>query len=181
MMGGKLDKRPSQSELRRVAVHESGHALLSEIVRRGSVSTLTVTPRGNALGYMRQSPDDDTYLYTKEFLENQIAVMLAGLEFAEEVILGNRSTGASNDFEQAVRTADTMLQSGMTELGVICPDILPQELKHKTITGLVKEQEERVRKYIVGSENIINQTVEILLEEEKITGEHFREIMDSHN
>ncbi|NQS74964.1 MAG: AAA family ATPase [Peptococcaceae bacterium] len=180
MMGGKLDKRPSQSELRRVAVHESGHALLSEIVRRGSVSTLTVTPRGNALGYMRQSPDDDTYLYTKEFLENQIAVMLAGA-VAEEVILGNRSTGASNDFEQAVRTADTMLQSGMTELGVICPDILPQELKHKTITGLVKEQEERVRKYIVGSENIINQTVEILLEEEKITGEHFREIMDSHN
>lgn len=176
MMGGKLDKRPSEAEMRRVAVHESGHALLSEIVRGGSVSTLTVTPRGDALGYMRQTPDDDTYLYTKEFLENQIAIMLAG-SVAEEIILGNRSTGSSGDFEQAMRTADTMLQSGMTELGVICPDILPQELKHKTITGIVKEQEERVRKYIIESKNIITQTVEILLEKEKISGERFREIM----
>ena len=179
MMGGKTDKRPSEAEMRRVAVHESGHALLSEIVR-GSVSTLTVTPRGDALGYMRQTPDDDTYLYTKEFLENQIAIMLAG-SVAEEIILGNRSTGSSGDFEQAMRTADTMLQSGMTELGVICPDILPQELKHKTITGIVKEQEERVRKYIIESKNIITQTVEILLEKEKISGERFREIMGQLN
>lgn len=176
MMGGKLDKKPSEAEMRRVAVHESGHALLSEIVRQGSVSTLTVTPRGDALGYMRQTPDDDTYLYTKDFLENQISIMLAG-SVAEEIILGNRSTGSSGDFEQAVRTAETMLRSGMTELGVICPDSLPQELKHKTITGIVREQEERVKKYIIESKNVFNETVEILLEKEKISGERFREIM----
>ncbi len=176
MMGGKLDKKPSEAEMKRVAVHESGHALLSETVRRGSVSTLTVTPRGDALGYMRQTPDDDTYLYTKDFLENQIAIMLAG-SVAEEIILGARSTGSSSDFEQAVQTAHTMLCSGMTELGVICPDSLPQELKHQTITGIVREQEERVKKYITESKNIITQTVEILLEKERISGEHFREIM----
>ncbi len=176
MMGGKLDKRPSKAEMRRVAVHESGHALLSEIVRQGSVSTLTVTPRGNALGYMRQTPDDDTYLYTKDFLENQIAIMLAG-SVAEEIILGNRSTGSSGDFEHAVRNAEIMLRSGMSELGVICPDSLPQELKHNIITGIVREQEERVKKYIIESKSIVTQTVDILLEKEKISGEHFRAIM----
>jgi cell division protease FtsH len=176
MMGAKLDKRPSEAEMKRVAVHESGHALLSEIVRQGSVSTLTVTARGDALGYMRQTPDDDTYLYTKDFLENQIAIMLAG-SVAEEIILGNRSTGSSGDFEHAMRTADTIIRSGMSELGVVCPDSLPQELKHKTITGIVKEQEERVKKYISESKHIFTYTVEILMEKEKISGDRFRKIM----
>lgn len=176
MMGGKLDKRPSEAEMQRVAVHEAGHALLSEMIRPGSVSTLTVTPRGDALGYMRQTPEDDTYLYTKDYLENQIAVMLAGA-LAEEVILGNRSTGSCGDFEQAVRTAETMLRSGMSELGVVCPDSLPQDLRHRTLTGIVREQEERVMNYITDSKHLFTRIVEILLEKEKITGEHFRSII----
>jgi vesicle-fusing ATPase len=176
MMGGKLDKRPSEAEMRRVAVHETGHALLSELVRPGSVSTLTITPRGDALGYMRQTPEDDTYLYTKDYLENQIAVMLAGA-VAEEVILGNRSTGSSGDFEQAVHTAETMLRSGMSELGVVSLDSLPQDLKHRTLTGIVREQEERVLKCISESRQLFTRVVESLLEKEKITGEEFRTIL----
>lgn len=176
MMGGKLDKRPSEAEMKRIAIHEAGHALLSEMVRPGSVSTLTVTPRGDALGYMRQTPEDDTYLYTKDYLENQIAVMMAGA-LAEEVVLGSRSTGSSGDFEQAVRTAETMLRSGMSELGVVCPDSLPQELRHRTLTGIVKEQEERVRSYISDSKHLFTHIVEMLLEREKITGEQFRLIL----
>ncbi len=178
MMGGKLDKRPSESDMRRVAVHETGHALLSEQVRRGSVSTLTVTPRGDALGYMRQTPEDDTYLYTKEYLENQIKVMLAGA-VAEETILGNRSTGSSNDFEQAMRVAETILRAGMSDLGVICLDSLPQELKHQTLTAIVREQEESVKGYITASRHIFSKVVEILLEKEKISGDHFRHIAQS--
>lgn len=176
MMGGKLDRRPSEADMRRVAVHETGHALLSEIVRQGSVSALTVTPRGDALGYMRQTPEDDTYLYTKDYLENQIAVMLAG-SVAEEIILGNRSTGSSGDFEQAVRAAETMVRSGMSDLGVVCPDTLPQELKHQTITGIVRMQEDRVRKYVSDYRHIFNHIVEVLLEKEKVTGEQFRMLL----
>ncbi len=176
MMGGKLDKRPSKLEMKRVAIHEIGHALISEMVRNGSVSTLTVTPRGDALGYMRQTPEDDTYLYTKDQLENQIAVMMAGA-VAEEIVLGNRSTGSAGDFDQAVRTAEQMLRSGMSELGVVCLDSLPQEMKHKTITGLVKEQEDRVREYIKGSKHVFDKILEVLLEKEKITGEQFRSLL----
>ena len=102
--------------------------------------------------------------------------MLAGA-VAEEVILGNRSTGSSGDFEQAVRTADTMLRSGMSELGVVCPDSLPQDLKHRTLTGIVREQEERVRSHISRSKHIFTRIVEILLEREKINGEQFRSVL----
>ena len=173
MMGGKLDKRPSEIEMKRVAVHEVGHALVSEKVRAGSVSTLTITPRGEALGYMRQTPEDDTYLYTKDYLEDQISVMLAGA-VAEEVILGNRSTGSANDFEQAVRAAETMLRSGMSELGIVCLESLPQDLKHRTISGIVREQEEQVREYLTGLKDVFDDILKVLLEKEKITGEEFR-------
>lgn len=176
MMGGKLDKRPSELEMKRVAIHEIGHALISEMVREGSVSTLTITPRGDALGYMRQTPEDDTYLYTKNQLENQIAIMMAGA-VAEEIVLGNRSTGSSGDFDQAVRTAETMLRSGMSELGVVCLDSLPQDMKHKTLTGIVKEQEERVTTYISETRHVFDSILEILLEKEKITGEQFRSLL----
>ena len=176
MMGGKLDRRPSEADMRRVAVHETGHALLSEIVRAGSVSTLTVTPRGDALGYMRQTPEDDTYLYTKDYLENQIAVMLAG-SVAEEILLGSRSTGSSGDFEQAVRAAETMVRSGMSELGVVSPDTLPQEIKHKTITEIVRIQEEQVKKHVSSHQHIFNHIVGVLLEKEKVTGEQFRSLL----
>jgi vesicle-fusing ATPase len=176
MMGGKLDKRPSELEMKRVAIHEIGHALISEIVRNGSVSTLTITPRGDALGYMRQTPEDDAYLYTREQLENQIAVMMAGAA-AEEIILGNRSTGSAGDFDQAVRTAETMLRSGMSELGVVSLDSLPQEMKHRTLTNLVKKQEERVSEYITNKKHVFDKIMEVLMEKEKISGEQFRSLL----
>ncbi len=179
MMGGKLDKRPSESEMKRIAIHEIGHALISEQVRAGSVSTLTITPRGDALGYMRQTPEDDTYLYTKDYLENQIAVMLAGA-VAEDTILGNHSTGSASDFEQAMHTAETILRSGMSELGVISLDSLPRELKHQTLTGIVQGQEKRVKKYISDAQQIFTIVSEILLEKEKISGEQFRKILKEH-
>lgn len=176
MMGEKLDRRPTLSELKRVAIHEAGHALMSEYVRPGSVSTLTVTPRGQALGYMRQTPEDDTYLYTRDYLENQIAVMLAGA-VAEEMILGGRSTGAANDYQQATGTADQIIRAGMSELGVVDPETLPQGLRYRVVTKILRGQEERVRDYLARVRDALLKIVEILLEQEKITGDCLREIV----
>jgi vesicle-fusing ATPase len=125
---------------------------------------------------MRQTPEDDTYLYTREQLENQIAVMMAGAA-AEEIILGNRSTGSAGDFDQAVRTAETMLRSGMSELGVVSLDSLPQEMKHRTLTSLVKKQEERVSEYITNKKHVFDKIMEVLMEKEKISGEQFRSLL----
>ncbi|AEG60197.1 AAA family ATPase [Desulforamulus ruminis] len=176
IMGEKLDRRPNPEELKRVAIHETGHALISEWVRAGSVSTLTVTSRGGALGYMRQNPEDDTYLYTKEYLENQIAIMLAGA-VAEEVVLGNRSTGASNDYEKALHTAETIIKAGMSPLGVVSLENLPPETKHRVISEIIQQQEQRINGYLKERNSFLTSTVEILLEKEKISGDEFRDLV----
>lgn len=180
MMGEKLEKRPPREELERVAVHEVGHALVGEKVRPGSVSMLTIASRGQALGYMRQTPENDSYLYTREYLENQIQVLLAG-SIAEEIVLGNRSTGAGNDFEQAIKTAGQIIKSGMSELGVVDPDILPADLRYKVISSIIKEQEKMVKDFLGSLKGAIKQVVNVLLTEEKINGDSFRKLINRFN
>jgi vesicle-fusing ATPase len=176
MMGEKLDRRPNADELRRVAVHETGHALISEMMRPESVSTLTISPRGNALGYMRQTPEDDTYLYTKDYLEKQICIMLAGAA-AEELVLEGRSTGAANDFEQAVRLTRKIVTAGMSPLGVIDEESIPQDKMHNMISEILREQEARVKESLGSYAGQIEEVVAILLENERMGGEEFRRLV----
>ncbi len=176
MMGERLDRRPSPLELNRIAIHETGHAFMCEELREGSVSTLTITPRGQALGYMRQTPEDDTYLYTRDYLENQIAVMLAGA-LAEEMMLGSRSTGAGNDYLQATKTADQIINSGMSELGVVDPETLPRSFRYRTQKKILQSQEERVQIFLEMRKLQLSQVADLLLEQEKISGVQLREIL----
>src|SRR5690625_4956302 len=108
MMGERRDRKPRREELRRVAYHEIGHAVVAELIRPGAVAAVTVTPRGQALGYMRQTPEDDQYLYTQDELHGQIAVLLGGAA-AEEIVFGSRSTGSAGDFQQAVELAERIV------------------------------------------------------------------------
>ena len=178
MMGGKLDRRPSVEEMKRVAIHETGHALISELVRPGSVSTLTITPRGSALGYMRQTSEDDRYLHTQDYLENQVAVLLAGA-VAEEMLLGSRSTGAANDIEQALQIAEQLIRGGMSELGFVSLESLPPDTRHKALDGILKRQEQLVRQSLEEHRPGLDAIVKHLLQREKISGEEFRGFMKS--
>lgn len=178
MMGERLDKQPNLDELRRVAIHETGHALISEMLKPGSVSTLTITPRGNALGYMRQTPEDDTYLYTKEYLENQIAMLVAGAA-SEEIILGSKSTGAANDFEQAVKVAKKIILSGMSSLGIVSEESLPQNIQHKIITDIIKEQDSKAKLIMADFKLEIEHIVNLLLDNERLSGEEFRKLISA--
>ncbi|PKM38953.1 MAG: ATPase [Firmicutes bacterium HGW-Firmicutes-8] len=173
MMGEKLDKRPNPDELKRVSVHETGHALVSELLKPGSVSTLTISPRGNALGYMRQTPEDDIYLYTLEYLENEICVMLAGA-LAEELIFNSRSTGAANDFDGAVHLSKKIITAGMSPLGIISTESLPQEKMHNVITDILQKQEIRVREILAPYSERVIEVTDILLEQERLSGVDFR-------
>jgi len=179
MMGEKLDRRPAREELERVVVHEVGHALVSERIRPGSVSTLTITPRGQALGYMRQVPEDDIYLHTREYLENQIQILLAG-SVAEELVLGNRSTGAGNDFQQAIKMAGQIIRSGMSELGVVDPEILPPDLRYRVVSSIIREKEKKVKDFLGRMKDAVKHIVHTLLAEEKISGESFRLMMKQY-
>ncbi|MEW6173628.1 MAG: AAA family ATPase [Bacillota bacterium] len=176
LLGNKLDRRPAREELWRVAVHETGHALVSEFTRPGSVTALTVTPRGSALGYFRQKSENDNYLYTQEQLENQLSVLLAG-SVAEEVVLGSRSTGATNDFEQAIGVAETIIRAGMSELGVVAADELPDDVRHQVISQILKCQEERVEDYLSSKKALLVRIAECVLDEERLSGEKFQSLL----
>ncbi|HHW28090.1 MAG TPA: ATPase, partial [Syntrophomonadaceae bacterium] len=177
MMGEKIDRKPSDEERYRIAVHETGHALISEFLRKGSVSHLTVTTRGRALGYMRSVPEDDLYLYTKEHLEEQIQICLAGAA-AENVVLGSQSTGASNDFQQAVNIARQIITAGLSSLGVICEEIIPQERYHQELQKIIKEQEEKVHQILQDSCDTLKEIAELLMEQEYISGDELRNMLE---
>ena len=100
-----------------VAYHESGHALVAELVPHGDpVAKVTIVPRGRgALGYTMQLPTEDRYLLTRDELEDRLAIMLGG-RAAEQVVFGMISTGASNDIQRASELARQMvMEYGMSE------------------------------------------------------------------
>jgi cell division protease FtsH len=102
-------------EKRRVAYHESGHALVAESLPNADpVRKVTIIPHGvAALGYTQQLPTQDRYLYTKEELLDRITVMLGG-RAAEEVVFHDVSTGAQDDLQRVSEMARRMI----TELGM---------------------------------------------------------------
>ncbi|MDI3327301.1 MAG: AAA family ATPase [Alicyclobacillaceae bacterium] len=173
LMGERTGRVPSREELRRVAVHELGHAIVSEIVRPGSVSHITISPRGNALGYVRQVPEGDTYLYTKDQLDGQIMVALAGA-VAEELVYGNRSTGAQNDFEQASRLARTEVECGLSELGIVDAENLPQKLLDEEIRKILSSLEIKTKEMLERYRPVLEEFSGLLVQEESLDGDAFR-------
>ena len=107
----------SEDEKRRVAFHESGHALVALSVDRANpVHRVTIIPRSiGALGVTLQLPTEDRYLVTKEDLLDRICVMFGG-RVAEELVCGDISTGAHDDLTRATETARQMVtRLGMSE------------------------------------------------------------------
>lgn len=178
MMGERMDRRPSPAELTRIAAHEIGHALVGEMVRKGSVSSVTITSRSNALGYVRNTPENDKYLYTREYLEDQVKICLAGC-VAEELACGSRSTGAANDFEQAFSLAKRIVDSGMSELGIVSRDDLPKAVYSRTITGIISTQEDLVRRSLAGQVDEILRLSSELVKRERISGDELREMLSA--
>src|SRR5689334_6550523 len=111
----------SEADLNVIAYHEGGHALtglLQEDV--DPVTKVTIVPRGQTLGVTQYTPLDDHYNYSKEYLEAQLVTALGG-RAAEQVAIGNITTGAENDLQRATSIARQMVTRwGMDErLGTI--------------------------------------------------------------
>src|SRR5574337_1277423 len=107
----------SPQEKKTVAYHESGHALVAELVPGADpVAKISIIPRGiAALGYTQQLPTEDRYLMTRSELLGRVSILLGG-RVAEEMVFGDVSTGAQNDLQRATEVARTMLtQFGMSE------------------------------------------------------------------
>ena len=108
----------SDDEKKSTAFHEAGHALVAALIPEADpIHKVTIIPRGLALGLTQQLPLDDRYTYSKEFLEAQLSVLMAG-RVAESLFLNKMTTGAASDFERATDIARKMVcQYGMSDLG----------------------------------------------------------------
>src|SRR5204862_2065142 len=113
----KRGRAMNEEEKRRVAYHESGHAIIAlSVAHADPVHRVTIIPRTiGALGATLQLPTEDRYLMLRAELRDRICVMLGG-RAAEEIALADVSTGAQNDLERATETARQMVcRFGMSE------------------------------------------------------------------
>jgi cell division protease FtsH len=107
----------SEKEKRTTAVHEAGHALVARFAgdEADPVHKVTIIPRGRALGVTQQLPHEDRLNMTREFAQNQIAILMGG-RVAEEIVFGQKTTGAGNDIERATELARSMVTEwGMSD------------------------------------------------------------------
>jgi cell division protease FtsH len=99
----------SDEEKKVTAYHESGHALVAKLIpNTDPIHKVTIIPRGTALGLTQQLPMDEKHTHSKEFLLNNIAILMGG-RAAEEIILNMQTTGAGNDIERASDLARRMV------------------------------------------------------------------------
>ena len=187
----------SDSEKKVVAYHEIGHALVAAMQSHSApVQKITIIPRtSGALGYTMQVDQGDTYLLTKQELENKIATFTGG-RAAEELVFGEITTGASNDIEQATKLARAMItRYGMSEdfdmvaletvsnqyLGgdasLACSADTQNEIDRKVVE-LVKRQHEKASKILADNRGKLDELAKYLYEKETITGEEFMSILN---
>jgi cell division protease FtsH len=126
VLGDPREGKLSETEKRRVAVHEAGHTLISWVTPEAEPARrVSILPRGRALGATHQLPSEDRHLHTRAELMARLQVLLGGYA-AEQAILGDISTGAEQDLREATRIAKRMVaRYGMSE------DIGPVYFEHE--------------------------------------------------
>ncbi len=189
----------SDKEKKLVAYHEGGHAVVSRYLKtQDPVHEISIIPRGMAGGYTMYRPTEDKSFISKtEMLEN--IVSLLGGRASEELVLGDISTGASNDIERATQIAKSMVTKyGMSDrIGTITlgsdndevfigrdwgheksyseetAGVIDEEVK-KIIDNAYAEAKNILREH----RDKLDRVAEVLVEKEKITGEEFDQIFE---
>lgn len=176
LLGEKIDRALRREELQRVAVHEGGHAVVGELVSPGSVASITILPRGMALGFVRQSPEDDRLLQTITEMHHDIRVCLAG-SAAERLLLGEASTGAANDFEKAWDIGKRMVLSGLSSLGIVHEEALSPDTLYRAVQEIIEHQQEVVDQLISDHRQAIERLAQRLLLDNSVTGDVVRDLI----
>jgi len=188
----------SQKEREIAAYHEGGHALLAKLLPNADPPhKVTILPRGMALGYVISAPPEDKYNYTRSEILDRITVALGG-RVAEEIVFGEVTTGAQNDFEQATELARRMVtEFGMSEkLGPLTlgkrhgPVFLGRDLVEsrnyseeiayeidKEIRRIIDECYERGRTVLTEHREQLERVARALLERESLEAEELERVL----
>jgi cell division protease FtsH len=182
-----------------VAVHETGHALVAALSAHADpVAKVTILPSGQALGVTEQLPEDERRLYPESYLLDSLAVRLGG-RAAEVLVLGEGSTGASNDLAGATQLATKMVREwGLSaRLGPIGytndgPGYLgdggisnrpyaeaTQRAIDEEVAQLLRDAEERATELLRTHRQQFDQVVALLIEHETIDGSQLMEIVNA--
>ena len=189
----------SDKEKRLVAFHESGHAIAGYFLQNGTiVHKVTIIPRGMAGGYTVSLPKEDRSFMTKEDILDRVVELLGG-RVAEEIFLGEISTGASNDLERVTETVRRMIMEfGMSDrLGPLqfghrqgqvflgrdiasepnYSDAIAFEID-KEMRAVVDDCYERTRHLLTEKRDKLELLATTLLEKETLDGEQVRQLME---
>ena len=180
------------------AYHESGHAMVARLIPgTDPVHKVTIIPRGRALGVTQQLPQEDKYFITRTYAYNDLAILMGG-RAAEELVLGDQTSGAGNDIEHATELARRMVcEWGMSEkLGPLTFGKKEEQVflgrdfaTHKDysestaveidqeIKRLVQENYVRARTLIQENLPTLHRLAKALLEHEVLEGEQIERIM----
>jgi len=191
----KKSKVISEKDKKMTAYHEGGHAIIFEMLPElDPVHIISIIPTGMAGGYTMPIPGEDKSYLSKRFMEQQIVALLGG-RAAEELVMGDITTGASNDIERATGIARGMVTKyGMSDkLGPINLGAENEEVFIGRDWGSTKKYGEDVASIIdaeikrivdtayqeavrILNENmdVLHKTTEVLMQKEKITGDQFR-------
>ena len=197
----KKSRRISPKEKKIVAYHESGHAVISELTQGSDrVNKVSIIPRGMAaLGYTLNTPEENKYLIQKHELIAKVDVLLGG-RAAEEVFLGEISTGASNDLERATDIIKSMVSYyGMSEVSGLMVLEKPRnaflggglgsnrefsekiaESMDEYIKNTLDSRYQAVKQTLSDYREAIEKMVSELLEQEVIDGARVREILGEY-
>jgi cell division protease FtsH len=181
----------SDEEKRNTSYHETGHVLVARMIPgTDPIHKVTIIPRGRALGLTQQLPIDEKHTYPREYLENNIAILLGG-RAAEEIILHDFTTGAGNDIERATNLARKMVcEWGMSDkMGPLSYGKKEEQIflgrefaTHKDyseetaknidieVVSIVKRNYETAKKILTDHIEILHKIAEELLEKEVLNG-----------
>jgi cell division protease FtsH len=167
----------NEDERYATAVHEAGHVAVGLTVKNGDpIYKVSILPRGRALGVTQSLPERDRLMKKREYLEDQIAVLLGG-RAAEQVLLATMTAGAANDIQRAVEIARSMVSEfGMSPLGPIYlgdprSEPLSQSLLDRVeeaVNNIINTQLDRACEVVSGEKESIARLVELLLERDTV-------------
>ncbi|UCD72261.1 MAG: ATP-dependent zinc metalloprotease FtsH [Syntrophobacterales bacterium] len=185
-------------ERRNIAYHESGHALVAKMIPgTDPIHKVTIIPRGRALGLTQRLPIDEKHIYPKDYLLNNIAVLMGG-RAAEEIILHIQTTGAREDIEQSTELARKMVcEWGMSEkMGPLAFGQKEEQIflgrefaRHKDysertaqdideeIKRIVEDSYDRARKILGNNIDVLHSLANSLLEREALDGDQIDKII----
>jgi cell division protease FtsH len=194
----KKSRRISPKEKEIVAYHESGHALIAEITKGAKkVNKVSIIPRGlAALGYTLNTPEENKYLMQKHELIAEVDTLLGG-RAAEEIFIGEISTGAGNDLERATDIIKSMVSIyGMSDVAGLMvlekhsnsflgggqsnkdySDKMAQSVD-EYVKKTLNDRYESVKSSLEKHKDDIETMTKELLDVETITGERVREIIN---